>query len=122
MKISSQELGLNSVIDSDDELDGIKDEVKTLSQGFTSIGRSNFVTGALLAADPGDILGPIETGRGHAILELKKVTAFDSTEFEVQKESLRKTIFNRKQNQYFQAWLDDLKTNADIVDNRNFYF
>ena len=122
VKISSQELGLNSVIDSDDELDGIKDEVKTLSQGFTPIGRSNFVTGALLAADPGDILGPIETGRGHAILELKKVTAFDSTEFEVQKESLRKTIFNRKQNQYFQAWLDDLKTNADIVDNRNFYF
>ncbi len=122
VKISSQELGLNSVIDSDDELDGIKDEVKTLSQGFTSIGRSNFVTGALLAADPGDILGPIETGRGHAILELKEVTAFDSTEFEVQKESLRKTIFNRKQNQYFQAWLDDLKTNADIVDNRNFHF
>jgi peptidyl-prolyl cis-trans isomerase D len=122
VKISSQELGLNSVIDSDDELDGIKDEVKTLSQGFTSIGRSNFVTGALLAAEPGEILGPIETGRGHAILELKEVTAFDSTEFEVQKESLRKTIFNRKQNQYFQAWLDDLKTNADIVDNRNFYF
>ena len=122
VKISSQELSLNAMIDADSELDGLKDEVKTLNQGFTSIGRSNFVTGALLGAELGEILGPIETGKGHAILELKEMAPFDSTEYEAQKETLRKTIFSRKQNQYFQGWLDDLKSNAEIVDNRNFYF
>ena len=38
------------------------------------------------------------------------------------KKSILKTIFNQKQNQFFQAWLDDLKEDAEIVDNRKFYF
>ncbi|MBT6710332.1 MAG: hypothetical protein HOB22_01310 [Candidatus Marinimicrobia bacterium] len=122
LTISGKDMKLDDAIDEDSELDAVKNESKQLVQGFTSIGRSNYVTGALLAAKPGEILGPLETGRGHAIIELKEISAFDSTEYEVQKESLRKTIFNQKQNQFFQAWLDDLKENAEIVDNRNFYF
>jgi len=122
LTISGKDMKLDDAIDDDSELDAVKNESKQLVQGFTSIGRSNYVTGALLAAKPGEILGPLETGRGHAIIELKEISAFDSTEYEVQKESLRKTIFNQKQNQFFQAWLDDLKENAEIVDNRNFYF
>ena len=122
LTISGKDIKLDDAIDEDSELDAIKNESKQLVQGFTSIGRSNYVTGALLAAKPGEILGPLETGRGHAIIELKEISVFDSTEYGVQKESLRKTIFNQKQNQFFQAWLDDLKENAEIVDNRNFYF
>ena len=122
VKIAGDAVNLNQLIDTDSELDGIKDESKTLVQGFTSIGRSNYVTGALLAAEPGEILGPLETGRGHAIIEIMDISQFDSTEYETQKESLQATIFNRKQKQYFQAWLDNLKNNAEIVDNRKFYF
>ena len=122
LTISGKDIKLDDAIDEGSELDAIKNESKQLVQGFTSIGRSNYVTGALLAAKPGEILGPLETGRGHAIIELKEISVFDSTEYEVQKESLRKTIFNQKQNQFFQAWLDDLKENAEIVDNRKFYF
>ena len=122
LTISGKDIKLDDAIDEDSELDAIKNESKQLVQGFTSIGRSNYVTGALLAAKPGEILGPLETGRGHAIIELKEISVFDSTKYEVQKESLRKTIFNQKQNQFFQAWLDDLKENAEIVDNRKFYF
>ncbi len=122
LSISGNDMKLDDAIDDDSELDAVKNESKQLVQGFTSIGRSNYVTGALLAAKPGEILGPLETGRGHAIIELKEISVFDSTEYEVQKESIRKTIFNQKQNQFFQAWLDDLKENAEIVDNRKFYF
>ena len=122
LTISGKDMKLDDAIDDDSELDAVKNESKQLVQGFTSIGRSNYVTGALLAAKPGEILGPLETGRGHAIIELKEISVFDSTEYEVQKESLRKTIFNQKQNQFFQAWLDDLKEDAEIVDNRKFYF
>ena len=122
LSISGNDMKLDDAIDDDSELDAVKNESKQLVQGFTSIGRSNYVTGALLAAKPGEILGPLETARGHAIIELKEISVFDSTEYEVQKESLRKTIFNQKQNQFFQAWLDDLKEDAEIVDNRKFYF
>ena len=122
LTISGKDMKLDDAIDEDSELDAVKNESKQLVQGFTSIGRSNYVTGALLAAKPGEILGPLETGRGHAIIELKEISVFDSTEYGVQKESLRKTIFNQKQNQFFQAWLDDLKEDAEIVDNRKFYF
>jgi len=122
LSISGNDMKLDDAIDDDSELDAVKNESKQLVQGFTSIGRSNYVTGALLASKPGEILGPLETARGHAIIELKEISVFDSTEYEVQKESIRKTIFNQKQNQFFQAWLDDLKENAEIVDNRKFYF
>jgi parvulin-like peptidyl-prolyl isomerase len=122
VKIASNSLSLDQLIESDSELDGIKNDVKTLNQGFTSIGRSNYITGALLAAEPGEILGPLETGRGHAIIQVMEVGQFDSTEYKAQKGSLRITIFNRKQNQYFQAWLEHLKENAKIIDNRKYYF
>jgi len=122
LTISGNDMKVDDAIDEDSELDAIKNESKQLVQGFTSIGRSNYVTGALLAAKPGEILGPLETARGHAIIELKEISVFDTTEYGVQKESLRKTIFNQKQNQFFQAWLDDLKEDAEIVDNRKFYF
>ena len=106
----------------DPQIDEIKNETKTLTQGFSSISRSNYVVGALIAAKPGDLLGPLETIRGHTLIELMDVSPFDSTEFEVQKETLKKNIFARKQSQLFQSWLDDLKSKADIVDNRKFYF
>ena len=113
---------LEELIEEENDLDGFKNESKTLFQGFTSIGRSNQVNGALLQAEPGEIIGPLETNRGHAIIQLIDVADFDSTEFEAQKESLRTTIFNRKQGQYFQAWLDGLKDKADIIDNRKYYY
>ena len=103
--------------------DEIKNETKTLTQGFSSISRSNFVVGALMFAKPKEgILGPLETTRGHALIELVDVSSFDSTEFEVQKGTLKKNLFSRKQSQLFQTWLTELKSKADIVDNRKFYF
>ena len=107
----------------DSKIDEIKNETKTLTQGFSSISRSNFVVGALMFAKPnGGVLGPLETTRGHALIELVDVSSFDSTEFEVQKETLKRNLFSRKQSQLFQAWLDELKSKADIVDNRKYYF
>ena len=122
IKLSSRNMTLEELVEEENDLDGFKNESKTLFQGFTSIGRSNHVNGALLQAEPGEILGPLETNRGHAIIQLIEVADFDSTEFEAQKELLRKNIFNRKQGQYFQAWLDGLKDKADIIDNRKYYY
>ena len=120
--ITAKNNSLSNFANNDLEIDEIKNETKTLNQGFSSINRSNYIVGSLLSANPGDLLGPIETSRGHALVELVDISVMDSTEFEVQKETLKKNIFSRKQSQFFQSWLDDLKSKANIIDNRKFYY
>jgi len=78
--------------------------------------------GALLVAKPGDLVGPVETPRGYAVVELLQVAEFDSADFAVQKEKIYSDLLTKKQNQFFQSWLGELKRNAEIVDNRKYYF
>ena len=120
--LTGTKLTLEKMLAPEDGVELIKEDVKTLSQSFTSIGKNSRITGALLSSEIGEILGPLETNRGYAIIQIKALSDFDSTEYIVQKDLIRSSLFNRKQNQYFQNWLDDLKENADIVDNRKYYF
>ena len=122
IKLSSSNMTLKELIENEKNIDGFKDETKTLLQGFTSIGRSHFINGALLNSKPNEVLGPLETNRGHAIIYVHEIEKFDSTKFETQKSQIRDLIFSRKQGQLFQAWIENLKDNADIVDNRKYYF
>ena len=120
--ISSGEKQLSELIKSKKGLDGFITETKKLSQGFTSIGRSNYVVGAVSSCSIGKIVGPIETNQGYAIIQVNEVSEFDSVAFETQKAQIQNTLFSRKQNQYFQAWISDLKDKAEIIDNRKYYF
>ena len=120
--LNANEKTLSSIIESQKRFDNVKDESKTISEGFTSIGRSNFVTGALLRSSKNDLLGPLETNRGWALIHIKEIAALDSTEYEVQRESLKGTLTTKKQNQHLQVWLDELKDNAEIIDNRNYFY
>ena len=122
IELNAGEQSLRSLIEKQKIFDSVKDESKTINEGFTSIGRSNFITGALLNSVEGKIVGPVETNRGWAIINIKAIASIDSTEFEVQRESLASGLQTKKQNQYLQNWLDDLKDNAEIVDNRNYFY
>ena len=115
-------MNISELIEEEKRLEGFGKESKTLAQGFKYIGRSNYVNGALLNAKLGDLMGPLETNRGQAIIELIEVEEFDSTEFATQKEQIRNSIYARKQSQFFQAWIEELKTKAEIIDNRKYYF
>ena len=120
--LNANEKTLSSIIASQKRFDNVKDESKTISEGFTSIGRSNFVTGALLRSSKNDLLGPLETNRGWALIHIKEIASIDSAEYEVQRESLKGSLRTKKQNQHLQAWLDELKDNAEIIDNRNYFY
>ena len=120
--ISSGEAQLSDLIKSKKGHEGFSKETKKLSQGFPSIGRSNYITGAIASASLGKIIGPIETNKGYAILQVHEISKFDSSAFEIQKDQIQNTLFSKKQNQYFQAWLSDLKDKAEVIDNRNYYF
>ena len=120
--LNANEKTLSSIIESQKRFDNVKDESKTITEGFSSIGRSNFVTGALLRSSKNDLLGPLETNRGWALIHIKEIASIDSAEYEVQRESLKGSLRTKKQNQHLQAWLDELKNNAEIIDNRNYFY
>ena len=120
--LNANEKTLSSIIESQKRFDNVKDESKTITEGFTSIGRSNFVTGAPLRSSKNDLLGPLETNRGWALIHIKEIASIDSAEYEVQRESLKGSLRTKKQNQHLQAWLDELKDNAEIIDNRNYFY
>jgi len=122
IKISSLESSLENIQKNDPSITSIENEIQTLSRGFKSIGKSNYVTGAILKAKKGDLIGPLETRSGYTIIEINEIGKFDSTLYSNQRESIYLTIFGQKQNQLFTKWLDHLKKNSDIVDNRKFYF
>ncbi len=120
--ITGTNLTLDKMLTPEKGIELIKEDIKTLSEGFTSIGKNDRITGAVLNGKIGDLIGPLETRNGHAIIQINDISTFDSTEFEVQLELIRGSIFNKKQNNYFQAWLNDLKESAKIIDNRRYYF
>ena len=97
-------------------------DTKLLNRGFNSIGRSNFLVGALLNASAGDIIGPISTTRGYGIVKVVDVSAIDSSDFEIKRDLIYRNIRSQRQNENFQNWYQDLLDQAEIVDNRKFYF
>ena len=100
----------------------VTNETKVPNRGFTSIDRSNFVTGALLNAKKGDVLGPLKTARGYAIIFIKDVAEIDPDEYEIRKDILKKNLLSNKQNQVFDNWLKQLKDKANIEDYRKYHF
>ena len=120
--ITENSTTFKDLLGENDKVDHIENESKTLSRGFTSIGRSNYVTGALLSANKGDLIGPIETSSGYALLKVLEIENMDSTDFEVQKDVLKKNLLNQKQSSAYANWLDGKKAEAEIVDNRKYYY
>ncbi len=120
--LNASDQSLQTMMEKQKRYDNIKDESKTISEGFTSIAQGNFVTGALLNAAKTDLIGPVETNRGWALIHVKNISERDSTEYEVQKDALKNSIAARKQNQNLQAWLNNLKDSAEIIDNRNYFY
>ena len=113
---------IDELVDQYENLERVKSDSKTLNRSFESIGKSNHIVGALLDALPGDILGPLQTSRGHAIIHIMEIAELDTNQFKIQKDGIRSSIVNQKQNRAFSEWLDNEKAEAEILDNRNFHF
>jgi len=112
----------NELKEDNELLELVSLDKKMLNQTFKSLGQSPQLTGALLNSKVGDMLGPISTNRGFALLLVMSVTPFDSTLWNLQKDQLNLNLMQRKQNRTYNTWLKDLKYNAEIVDNRKYYF
>ena len=100
----------------------ITNDTDVPNRGFGSMKRSNFVTGALLSGRTGDVLGPLKTSRGYAIIFVKDIKEIDSEEYELKKDILKNNLLSNKQNQVFDNWLEQLEDNANIEDFRKYHY
>lgn len=91
--------------------------------GFVpGVGRDLVFVGAASALEVGEVSKPVESVRGYYIIKLIDRTAIDSTAYQAQRANLMTQIAQEKRNRFVSEWLEHLKKNADIVDNRDLLF
>lgn len=114
--------GLDAIVKFDSTLEVKTASGFTLSSGIPGIGSDENVLGKLLNLKPNQISQPIKGYSFVYLIQLLNKTPFDSSAYKSQREILKEQILNEKRNTLFFAWLDNLKKNAKIVDNRSLYF
>jgi len=104
-------------------------ELKDVTTPFTfddyvpGIGRQKVFNGAALRLNaPGDISEPVKLTRGWSVIKLLEKTPIDSTNYMAKRDELRQQLIMQKRNEAYQAWLTELKDNANIKDYRYLYY
>jgi parvulin-like peptidyl-prolyl isomerase len=75
--------------------------------------------GTALSLKPGELSKPFEGTRGFYIIKLMTKTAFDSTQYASERNSMQDQIVQEKRNRLFSDWLTALRDKADIEDLRD---
>ena len=65
---------------------------------------------------------PFKGNKGSFILRVTNKTAFDSTAYSLQKNTIRTTMLNQKKSSIFSQWIGEIEKEADIVDNRYLFY
>jgi len=88
----------------------------------TGIGRDYAFVGHVATLKPGEISKPFQGTRGYFVAKLLAKSAFDSTQYAVEKNTLRDQILGEKRNRLFSDWLAALREKATIEDLRSEYY
>ena len=111
-----------SIKKDNNRLELVPSDKKSLNSSFISLGRSEQLVGALMNSKKGDIVGPIKTARGHGIVKVMEIEKFDSTNWASTKTNIRTDLANKKEREVYSDWMQSLKDEAEIIDNRKFHF
>ena len=111
-----------SIKEDNNRLELVPSDKKSLNSSFISLGRSEQLVGALINSKKGDIVGPIKTARGHGIVKVMEIEKFDSTNWVSTKTNIRTDLANKKEREVYSDWMESLKDEAEIIDNRKFHF
>ena len=116
------EMNLSKIYRENENLEYVAETNSALIGSFESIGKSNFIVGALADAKEGDILGPLPTLRGQAFLRVIDISDVVMSDFEEKKDSIKFSLLIDRQNAIWGNWLQALRDNADLKDYRyDFY-
>ena len=93
------------------------------SGGFVpGVGRDLNFLGATSMLKVGEISKPIEGQRGYYLVKLLSRPPVDSIAYQTQRPNLYTQMVQEKRNQFLSQWLEELKKDADIEDNRELFF
>jgi len=87
-----------------------------------NIGKDYAFINASLSLDKGQTSEPVKSNRGYYIIHLTEKTGFDSTAYATQSTTIRNSIIQEKTNAYLNTWLNNLKQEANIIDNRHLFY
>jgi peptidyl-prolyl cis-trans isomerase D len=65
---------------------------------------------------------PVKGYRGYYLIKVTQRTPFDSSAFEIQRNTLRDNLIRQKSNTVLGQWISELKKKSDIVDNRRQFY
>ena len=111
-----------SIKDKNNRLEFIPSDKKKLSGSFISLGKSEQLVGALISSKKGSLIGPVKTSRGYGVVKVENIAKFDSTNWEVSKDIIRNDLMAKKERETYGNWMNNLKEEANIVDNRKYHF
>jgi len=119
---TAQEMNLSELAKENESFEYVAESSASLIGSFDSIGKSNFIVGALANAKAGDTFGPLPTIRGQAFVKVIEIDEINSNDFEEKKESIKFSLLIQRQNLLWANWLQALRDNSDIEDYRyDFY-
>jgi parvulin-like peptidyl-prolyl isomerase len=90
----------------------------TIGSAISSVGRDYAFSQKAFELPLNKISDPFKGMRGSYIIKVTSKTPFDSTSFSLQKSAIRTSLLNRKKSALYSQWLEKIKEEADIVDNR----
>ena len=91
-------------------------------QSIPMLGRDYAFNDRMYNTPLNQISEPFRGQRGYFIIEPTKRNAFDETAYKIQHNSIMNSLMQEKKSYFFRQWLDQLKKNSDIVDNRRLFY
>lgn len=108
------------------KITGINSNVKVDTTGkfnfaghnIPKIGRDYALMDKINSLELNKVSEPIKGLRGYYIIKVLERDAFNKQQYEAARNTLRQNMIQEKRNFFFQQWLEKLKKDAKIVDNR----
>ena len=69
----------------------------------------------------GEVSKILESPRGYYFIRVIDRTDFDKVKFAEERDIIEDQLLSQKKDKMFNQWYNQLKEEADIEDNRNFY-
>lgn len=107
---------------SEDSLEIKETGMFTLPSYISGVGRDPKFAGAAFRLRAGDVSGPVDGRLGYYLIKIIDRTTVDENAFAAEKENLKRTLLQRKQQTRYVAWYSQLKERANIKDYRTLYF
>ncbi len=86
------------------------------------IGGRNAFIGAAFRLQSGEMSDMVTTEGGAYILQVLERQPIDDSAFQAERQALTQRLLSQKRSQTVAVWLNNLKTDAEIVDSRHYFY